>query len=183
MPGIAQTIVAETRQLIDYDTIRVYHVDPDTGWCEPIAYQGSFADGVELRRRSPARPDRRRTDRVGRRARPDDPPRGRHRRPPGITLESSGEPASALLVPMIYEGTVHGVLVVSKDGLDQFTADDETTLTIFAGYAAHAIVNATTCSGSAGSSSSSSTSSKASAGSSRSTNGCCRCSSRPASST
>ena len=44
---------------------------------------------------------------------------------------------------MTYEGTVHGVLVVSKDGGDQFDADDETTLTIFAGYAAQAIVNAT----------------------------------------
>lgn len=37
--GIAQAIVAETRQLIDYDTIRVYRVDSDTGWCEPIAVQ------------------------------------------------------------------------------------------------------------------------------------------------
>ena len=59
-----------------------------------------------------------------------------------MTFGSSTGIASALVVPMIYEQTVHGVLVVSKDGRDQFDADDETTLTIFAGYAAHAMVNA-----------------------------------------
>ena len=89
--------------------------------------------------------------------------------PRTLTLESTGEPASALLVPMTYEGTVHGVLVVSKDGGDQFDADDETTLTIFAGYAAQAIVNATNSSGSSPAAASSSTSSTGSAGSSRST--------------
>ena len=36
-----------------------------------------------------------------------------------------------------------GVIVVSKDGPDRFDADDETTLTIFAGYAAQALVNGT----------------------------------------
>ena len=46
-----------------------------------------------------------------------------------------------LLVPMTFDGTVHGVIVVSKDGRDRFDADDETTLTIFAGYAAQALVN------------------------------------------
>ncbi len=44
---------------------------------------------------------------------------------------------------MTYERTVHGVLVVSKDGRDRFDDDDETTLNIFAGYAAHALLNAT----------------------------------------
>ena len=44
---------------------------------------------------------------------------------------------------MTYEKTVHGVLVVSKDGRDRFDGDDETTLNIFAGYAAHALLNAT----------------------------------------
>ena len=46
-----------------------------------------------------------------------------------------------LLVPMTFDGTVHGVIVLSKDGLDRFDADDETTLAIFAGYAAQALVN------------------------------------------
>ena len=141
VPGIARTIVAETRQLIDYDTIRVYHVDRDTGWCEPIAYQG-FAEGIG--------PDARSLRvRIGEGLTGWAAEHGQTVRladavsdPRAITLETTGEPASALLVPMIYEGTVHGVLVVSKDGRDQFTADDETTLTIFAGYAAHAVVNA-----------------------------------------
>ena len=47
-----------------------------------------------------------------------------------------------LVVPMLYEDAVHGVIVVSRLGRDQFDADDETTLTIFAGYAAQALVNA-----------------------------------------
>jgi diguanylate cyclase (GGDEF)-like protein len=140
--GIAGTIVAETRQLIDYDTIRVYHVDRETGWCEPIAYQGAFAAGVDADARSLR-------VRIGEGLTGWAVEHGQTIRladavtdPRAVTIESSGEPASALLVPMIYEGTVHGVLVVSKDGFDQFTMDDETTLTIFAGYAAHAMVNA-----------------------------------------
>ncbi|MEX1170603.1 MAG: EAL domain-containing protein [Chloroflexota bacterium] len=142
VPGIAHTIVAETRQLIDYDTIRVYRVDTDTGWCEPIAFQGDGGatdrDGRPLR----VRVGEGLTGWVaehGQAIRLADAGQD----PRAITPESSGAPASALLVPMIYEQTVHGVLVVSKDGLDQFDADDETTLAIFAGYAAHAIVNAT----------------------------------------
>ena len=54
---------------------------------------------------------------------------------------STEGPDSMLIVPMLYDGTVHGVIVVSKDGPDRFDADDETTLTIFAGYAAQALVN------------------------------------------
>ncbi len=141
--GIAQTIVAETRQLVEYDTIRVYRVDRDTGWCEPIAFQGSAGDASisdVARLRVPLGEgltgwvaEHGETIRLSNAL--DDPR--------CISLESSGEPASALLVPMTYEGTVHGVLVVSKDGLDRFNDDDETTLTILAGYAAHAIVNAT----------------------------------------
>jgi diguanylate cyclase (GGDEF)-like protein len=143
VPGIANTIVSETRQLIDYDTIRVYRVDQDSGWCEAIAYHGGFAEGMD--------PDASSLRvRIGEGLTGWVAKHGQTIRladavadPRAITLESAGEPASALLVPMIYEGTVHGVLVVSKDGRDQFTGDDETTLTIFAGYAAHAVVNAT----------------------------------------
>jgi diguanylate cyclase (GGDEF)-like protein len=142
VPGIAHAIVAETRQLIDYDTIRVYRVDEDTGWCEPIASQGedeaANRDGSAHR----VRIGEGLTGWVaehGKTIRLADAVRD----PRTIILESSGAPVSALLVPMTYEQTVHGVLAVSKNGLDQFDADDETTLAIFAGYAAHAIVNAT----------------------------------------
>src|SRR6185503_18782810 len=40
--GIGETIVSEARALIAYDTVRVYRVDHETGWCEPIAFQGVF---------------------------------------------------------------------------------------------------------------------------------------------
>ena len=51
-------------------------------------------------------------------------------------------PESMLLVPMSFEGQVRGVIVVSRLGRDRFGPDDQTTLTIFAGYAAQALVNA-----------------------------------------
>jgi diguanylate cyclase (GGDEF)-like protein len=143
VPGIARTIVAEARQLIDYDAIRVYRVDREAGTCEPIAFHGAFGGT------SDPGEDRMRV-RIGEGLTGWVAEHGRTIRlgdvvadPRCVILESSGEPASALLVPMIYERVVHGVLVVSKDGRDMFDADDETTLTIFAGYAAHAIVNAT----------------------------------------
>ena len=63
--------------------------------------------------------------------------------PRSLDLAPDERTESALLVPMTYERTVHGVLVVSKDGGDRFDADDETTLNIFAGYATHALLNAT----------------------------------------
>ena len=44
--GIAAAIVAEARSLIDHDNIRVYRVDHATQTCEPIAFQGVFM-GVE----------------------------------------------------------------------------------------------------------------------------------------
>ncbi len=52
------------------------------------------------------------------------------------------QPESMLVVPMLYEDAVHGVIVISRIGRDQFDADDETTFSIFAGYAALALVNA-----------------------------------------
>ena len=61
--------------------------------------------------------------------------------PRTLIVRSTEGPESMLLVPMLFDGTVHGVIVVSKDGADRFDADDEMTLTIFAGYAAQALVN------------------------------------------
>src|SRR6185503_19528819 len=122
--------------------IRVYQVDAETGWCEPIAFQGVSAATADDVARLRVRVGEGLTGWVaehGTTVRLENAIED----PRTITLESTGEPASALLVPMTYEGIVHGVLVVSKDGGAQFDADDETTLTIFAGYAAHAIVNDT----------------------------------------
>jgi diguanylate cyclase (GGDEF)-like protein len=141
--GIAQAIVAGTQSLIDHDTIRVYEVDHQNGMCEPIAFQGTFmgvtdpdpallrvavGDGLtgwvaahgESVRLGDALAD-----------------------PRVLVVQSTDGPESMLIVPMLFDGTVHGVIVVSKDGPDRFDADDETTLTIFAGYAAQALVNGT----------------------------------------
>jgi diguanylate cyclase (GGDEF)-like protein len=141
--GIAQAIVAEARRLIDYDTIRVYRVDTATGMCEPIAFSGTFFGVEDL---DPARlrvkigqgltgwvAANRQTLRLG----------DSTADPRSIPLGSPDGPDSMLVVPMIYEDVVHGVIVVSRHGRDRFNADDETTFSIFAGYAALALVNAT----------------------------------------
>jgi excisionase family DNA binding protein len=139
---IGAAIVGETGRLLDYDTIRVYRVDAATRMCEPIAFHGRF-----LGEDNPA-PERLRvavgkgltgwvaehnqTLRVGDAAADQR----------GIIVGDAGTPESMLLVPMSFEDRVCGVIVVSKLGQDRFDADDETTLSIFAGYAAQALVNA-----------------------------------------
>jgi len=140
---IADVIVEGTEQLIEHDSIRVYRVDHDTGWCEPIAFRGMFGGS-----RSP------------------DPAVLRCLIGEGLTgwaaahnetvLVGDGtvDPRSLrrflsvasesfLAVPISFEDHVHGVIVLSAIGRDRFGPEDETTLTIFAGYAAQAIVNTT----------------------------------------
>ena len=141
--GVARAIVAEASRLIDYDTIRVYLVDHETGMCEPIAFHGKFQGTSTPDLKALRVPIGKgltgwvaahgRTVRLG--------DAGSDSRT--LNLVTSDRAESALLVPMTYEKTVHGVLVVSKDGRDRFDGDDETTLNIFAGYAAHALLNAT----------------------------------------
>jgi diguanylate cyclase (GGDEF)-like protein/excisionase family DNA binding protein len=139
---IGQAIVGETRRLLDYDTIRVYRVDEATAMCEPIAFHGRFlgtgdppadrlrvavgtgltgwvAEHNETLRIADATADKR-----------------------GLIVGDAGMPESMLLVPMSFEDRVCGVIVVSKLGQDRFDTDDEATLSIFAGYAAQALINA-----------------------------------------
>ena len=141
--GIGETIVAEARSLIAYDTVRVYRVDHDTGWCEPIAFQGVFMGRADpepelLRVRigegltgwvaehgeplllGDAHADARSLDR-----RRDEPARNRCSSCRWSTRAS-----------------VRGIVVASRLGRDRFGPDDETTLSIFAGTAAQALVNA-----------------------------------------
>ena len=140
--GIAAAIVREARRLIDYDSIRVYRVDRISGTCEPIAFQGRFM-GIAHPAPSTLRVDigvgltgwaalHNETIRLGD-ARAD---------PRSLVVSTIDEPESMLIVPMAYEDEVHGVIVVSEVGRDRFDADDERTLSVFAGYAAHALVNA-----------------------------------------
>ena len=140
--GIGETIVSEARSLIAYDTVRVYRVDHDSGWCEPIAFQGTFMGRAD-----------------------PEPELLRIRIGEGLTghVAEHGEaimvgdakadertfivgddkgPESMLVVPMTYEGRVRGIVVASRLGKDRFGPDDETTLSIFAGAAAQALVNA-----------------------------------------
>ena len=139
--GIAALIVEGAARLIEYDSIRVYRVEHETGMCEPIAFQGSFGGST-------------------------DPDRELLRVPLGEGLTGwaalhnetviagdaaadpralprflTTEPESLIVAPMSFEDIVHGVIVVSASGRDRFGRDDETTLTIFASYAAQAIVN------------------------------------------
>ena len=139
--GIGAAIVAEARNLIDHDTIRVYRVDHETGMCEPVAFQGTFM-GVqrpepEMLRIAVGRGLTGWVAAHGESVRTGNAAADRR----SVQVGTSDQPESMLLVPMIYETTVHGVLIVSKDGQDQFDGDDETTMTIFAGYAAQAMVN------------------------------------------
>jgi diguanylate cyclase (GGDEF)-like protein/excisionase family DNA binding protein len=140
--GIGETIVAEAGALIDYDSIRVYRVDRDTGWCEPVAFEGVFPGTAD------PSPDQLRV-RIGQ----------------GLTgwVAEHGEPivlgdarADArslfvgqtdatepmLVVPMVYEGRVRGVIVAARLGRSPFRPEDETMLSIFAGAAVQALVNA-----------------------------------------
>ena len=141
--SIGASIMAEARTLIDCDTIRVYRIDDAAGTCEPIAFSGEF-----MGREDPGL-DRLRV-RIGqgltgwvaannRPIRTGDAAAD----PRGLTVGSVVEgPESLLVVPMSYEDSVCGVIVLSKVGQDRFSDADETTMSIFAGYAAQAMVNA-----------------------------------------
>ncbi|HJW23205.1 MAG TPA: GAF domain-containing protein, partial [Candidatus Limnocylindrales bacterium] len=142
LDGIAWAIVAEARRLIDHDTIRVYRVDRAEGTCEPIAFQGTF-----LGTATPDPADLRVA--IGEGFTGWVAAHGRSLRlgdagndPRGIAMGDTSRPESILVVPMIYEDVVQGLVVVSAIGRDRFDQDDETTLSIFAAWAAQAMVNA-----------------------------------------
>jgi diguanylate cyclase (GGDEF)-like protein/excisionase family DNA binding protein len=140
--GIGDAIVAEAQSLITYDTLRVYSVDHETGWCEPIAFEGVFMG------RADPDPEQLRV-RVGEGLTGWVAAHGAplllgdaHADERSLIVGDTTGPESMLLVPMMYEGHVHGIVVVSRLGRDRFTTNDETTLSIFAGAAAQALVNA-----------------------------------------
>jgi diguanylate cyclase (GGDEF)-like protein/excisionase family DNA binding protein len=140
--GIGETIVAEARALIAYDTVRVYRVDHETGWCEPIAFQGDFMG------RSDPDPELLRI-RIGEGLTGWVAEHGEplllgdaHLDERTLIVGETTGPESMLVVPMVYEDRVRGIVVASRQGRDRFGPDDETTLSIFAGAAAQALVNA-----------------------------------------
>jgi diguanylate cyclase (GGDEF)-like protein/excisionase family DNA binding protein len=140
--GIGETIVAEARALIAYDTLRVYRVDHASGWCEPIAFAGVFMG------RTDPEPEVLRV-RVGEGLTGWVAEHGEtlmlgdaHADGRSLVVGETSGPESILVVPMLYEDHVHGVVVVSRLGQDRFGPEDETTLGIFAGTAVQALVNA-----------------------------------------
>jgi diguanylate cyclase (GGDEF)-like protein/excisionase family DNA binding protein len=140
--GIGDTIVAEAHNLISYDTLRVYRVDRATGWCEPIAFKGIFMGSPD------PEPELLRV-RIGEGLTGWVAAHGEpillgdaHADARSLIVGDTSGPESMLLVPMTHEGHVHGIVVASRLGRDRFGPDDETTLSIFAGAAAQALVNA-----------------------------------------
>ncbi len=141
MDEIGRAIVAQVGELYDSDSARVYTVDHETRMCEPLAFGGTFLGShdpdPELLRVPVG------TGLTGWVAQHGTPLRvadtSRERR---ARIVGSDDPESMLFAPMSYGEPVVGVVVVSKKGVDRYTADDLTTLSIFAGFAAQALVNA-----------------------------------------
>jgi diguanylate cyclase (GGDEF)-like protein/PAS domain S-box-containing protein len=141
--GIGTSIVTEAHSLIDHDTIRVYQVDEAAATCEPIAFQGRFLGSDDP---SPEMLRVRMGQGItgwvaanGKAVRTGDAANDQR----GLVVGSSESgPESMLVVPMNHDGRVRGVIVLSKAGRDRFSQNDETTLSIFANYAAQAMANA-----------------------------------------
>ena len=140
--SIALAIVDEVKRLVDSDSVRVYRVDPASGMCEPIAFEGTSVSTSEPDLAAQPIPvGKGLTGWVAANGRPirlGDAATDRR----GKVLGSGTQPESKLIVPMIHEDVVHGVIVVSAAGRDRFDADDEITLSIFAAAAVQAQVNA-----------------------------------------
>jgi diguanylate cyclase (GGDEF)-like protein/PAS domain S-box-containing protein len=139
--AIGRAIVEQVRELYESDNARVYAVDHERGVCEPVAFSGVFEGSTdpdpELLRMPIG------TGLTGWVAQHDTPLRIRdssHERRRRVV--GSDTPESLLFAPMSHWGRVLGVVVVSKHGVDRYSADDLTTLSIFAGFAGQALANA-----------------------------------------
>ena len=144
--AIGQAIVDEASSIAAYNDIRVYRVDQDAGVCEPVAFTREMldADPGETAELLTLRIGEGFTGWVAEHGEPLlvnnalDDPRGK-------TIDGTDDVEESLLVvPMLYEGRTLGVIVLSQLGFDRFTDDDLQTMSIFAGYAAQAMANATT---------------------------------------
>ncbi|MGH2384811.1 MAG: GAF domain-containing protein, partial [Candidatus Limnocylindria bacterium] len=144
--AIAEAIVAQASALADYHDIRVYRVDWDRRMCDAIAFTREMLEGdpedaeallrVEVGEGFTGWVAEHGEAMLINDALDDDR---------GKTIEGTEDvPESMLLVPMLYEGRALGVIVLSQLGFNRFTTDDLQTMSIFAGYAAQAMANATT---------------------------------------
>ena len=142
--AISDAIVAEASSLAAYHDIRVYAVDWETRSCEPVAFtdrllgEGDFREALRV--------DIGEGSFTGWVAEHGEPILANDalNDSRGHTIEGTDDiEESMLVVPMVFEGRAVGVIALSKLGRDQFSTDDLQTMTIFAGYAAQAIANAT----------------------------------------
>lgn len=144
--AIARAIVTEASSLAQYHDIRVYAVDWDRRMCDPIAFTREMLDATSEEAEDLLRiaVGEGFTGWVAEHGEPlliNDALEDER----GKTIDGTEDvPESMLLVPMMYEGRVLGVIVLSQLGYNRFTDDDLQTMSIFAGYAAQAIANATT---------------------------------------
>jgi diguanylate cyclase (GGDEF)-like protein/excisionase family DNA binding protein len=142
--AIADAIVAEASALAAYHDIRVYLVDWATRFCEPIAFTDRLLGDGDFREalRVPVG-EGSFTGWVAEHGEPilaNDALNDAR----GVTIDGTDDiEESMLVVPMLFEGRSVGVIALSKLGKDQFSTDDLQTMTIFAGYAAQAVANAT----------------------------------------
>ena len=143
--AIADAIVAEASTLAAYHNIRVYTVDWETRTCNPVAFTDRLLGGGDFAER--LRVNVGEGSFTGWVAEHGEPllvndALGDLR---GLTIEGTDDiDESMLVVPMLFEGRAVGVVALSKLGKDQFSSDDLQTMSIFAGYAAQAIANAST---------------------------------------
>jgi GAF domain-containing protein len=144
--AIAEAIVAEATPLADYHDIRIYRVDWDRRMCDPIAFtremlEGDPADAEDLLRVEIGEGFTGWVAEHGEALLINDALDDER----GKTIEGTDDvPESMLIVPMLYEGRALGVIVLSQLGFHRFSDDDLQTMSIFAGYAAQAMANATT---------------------------------------
>ncbi len=140
--AIGHAIATELRQLIDYENVRVYRVrDQDLVPVAMLGHGAVYSDetvekltvtmgegitGWVARFRVPQLVDDTAND------------------PRAITIPGTPPDAdeSMLLAPMIQEGVCLGVVVLSRQGLRQFTEDDLRLLVIYASFAGQAMANA-----------------------------------------
>ncbi|HEY7828302.1 MAG TPA: GAF domain-containing protein, partial [Candidatus Limnocylindrales bacterium] len=139
---IGQAIMAEARNLLEFDNIRVYQVDREAGICQPIAFAGTFMGIARVE------PDMLRCP-IGQgltgwvaannqallvgEAGTD---------PRGMVVGPLDGPESMLLVPITYNELAEGVIVLARLGRNRFGPDDAASLSMLAGHAAQALVNA-----------------------------------------
>jgi diguanylate cyclase (GGDEF)-like protein/excisionase family DNA binding protein len=142
--AIADAIVAEASTLAAYHDIRVYQVDWERRFCEPIAFTDRLLGEGDFR--AALRVPIGEGSFTGWVAEHGEPILANDalNDPRGLTIDGTDDiEESMLVVPMLFEGRSVGVITLSKLGMNQFSTDDVQTMTIFAGYAAQAVANAT----------------------------------------